>query len=120
MDADQPLRGEIYLADLNPVVGSEQASCRPFLVLSLRRFNKAPAGLVIGLPLTTTEWPSNLHVRIEPAESGLSRVSYAMPEMVRSVSVRRFGRLLGRAPVPRVEMASARAGVLIGLGETKL
>jgi mRNA interferase MazF len=117
---ERPRRGEIYLADLDPVVGNEQAGRRPFLVLSLRRFNKAPAALAIGVPLTTTEWPSDLHVRIEPAnESGLSRISYAMPEMIRSVSVGRFGGLLGRVPADLVETASARAGVLIGLGRTR-
>lgn len=120
MGADQPRHGEIYAADLDPAVGSEQAGRRPFLVLSIRRLNKAPAGLAIGLPLTTTERPSGLHVRLEPVESGLPRVSYAMPEMIRSISTLRFGRLLGRAPIAKLETASARAGVLIGLGETKV
>lgn len=119
MGAHLPRRGEIYAVDLDPVIGSEQAGRRPFLVLSIGRLNKAPARLAIGLPLTTTEWPSGLHVRIEPAESGLSRVSYAMPEMVRSISTLRFGRRLGRAPFAKLETASARTGVLIGLGETK-
>lgn len=89
------------------------------MVLSLRDMNKAPAGLVIGVPLTTTERPSNLHVRIEPGQSGLPRVSYAMPEMVRSISTERFGRRFGRAERPAFELTAARAGVLIGLGATK-
>lgn len=120
MAAEHPRRGEIYAADLYPVQGSEQAGRRPFLVLSIGRLNKAPADLAIGVPLTTTERPSGLHVRIEPVESGLPRVSYAMPEMVRSVSTLRFGRLLGRAPVAKLEAASARVGVLIGLGQAKV
>lgn len=88
-------------------------------MLSIRRLNKAPAGLAIGVPLTTTERPSGLHVRIEPVESGLPRVSYAMPEMVRSVSTVRFGRLLGQTPIEKLEAASARVGLVIGLGQTK-
>lgn len=116
---EPPRRGEIFLADLDPVVGHEQSGRRPFMVLSLQHMNRAPAGLVIGVPLTSTEWPSKLHVRIEPGESGLSRVSYAMPEMVRSISTERFGRYLGRADRKPFELASARAGFLIGLGRTK-
>ncbi len=116
---EPPRRGEIFIADLDPVVGHEQEGRRPFLVLSLRKLNQAPAGLVIGLPLTSTEWSSKLHVRIEPGESGLSLISYAMPEMVRSISTERFGRHLGRAGREAFELASARAGVLIGLGTTK-
>ena len=116
---EPPRRGEIFLADLEPVVGHEQAGRRPFMVLSLRQMNRAPAGLAIGVPLTSSEWPSKLHVRIEPGESGLSLVSYAMPEMVRSISTERFGRYFGRAGREAFDLASARAGFLIGLGRTK-
>ena len=90
------------------------------MVLSLRNMNQAPAGLVIGVPLTISQRPSNLHVRIEPGDSGLPRVSYAMPEMLRSISTERFGRHFGRADRPAFELTAARAGVLIGLGSKKL
>ena len=119
MSASPPRRGEVFLADLEPVVGREQSGRRPFLVLSIRQMNSAPAELVIGLPMTTTDRSSKLHVRIDPAESGLARVSYAMPEMVRSVSTLRFHNQVGRVPIEAVETASARAGFLLGLGRTR-
>lgn len=114
-----PRRGDVFLADLDPIVGSEQSGRRPFLVLSIRHVNKAPAGLAIGLPMTTTDRSSKLHVCIEPTESGLSRVSYAMPEMVRSVSTLRFRKQVGRIPTGIVEAASARTGFLLGLGRIR-
>jgi mRNA interferase MazF len=117
---EPPRRGEIFLADLDPTAGQEPNGRRPFMVLSLQQMNRAPAGLAIGVPLTSTAWPSRLHVRIEPGESGLSRVSYAMPEMVRSVSTERLGRFFGRADKQAFELAAARAGFLIGLGRTKV
>lgn len=101
------------------MIGSEQSGRRPFLVLSIRQMNSAPADLAIGLPLTTTDRSSKLHVRIDPAESGLSRVSYAMPEMVRSVSTLRFRKQVGRVPADAVETASARVGFLLGLGRIR-
>lgn len=116
---EPPRRGEIFLAELDPVVGREQMGRRPFMVLSLRNMNKAPAGLVIGVPLTTTEGASNLHVRIEPGQSGLPRVSYAMPEMLRSISTKRFRHHFGRADRDVLDLASTRAGFLIGLGGKK-
>lgn len=100
-------------------MGREQRGRRPFLVLSIGATNRAPASLVVGLPLTSTEWPNSLHVRIEPGESGLPRVSYAMPEMVRSISTQRFRGHIGRANRDAFELASARAGFLIGLGRKK-
>lgn len=114
-----PRRGEVFLADLEPVIGSEQSGRRPFLVLSIRQMNSAAADLVIGLPMTTTDRSSKLHVRIDPAESGLSRVSYAMPEMVRSVSTLRFRKQVGRVPIAAVDTACARAGFLLGLGRIR-
>lgn len=119
MSASAPRRGEIYLADLDPVVGTEQKGRRPFLILSIQAMNRAPAGLAVGVPLTTTDWFSELHLRIDPAESGLDRISYVMPEMVRSVSTRRFRRRLGRVPIGTVETASARTGFLLGLSRTR-
>lgn len=116
---EPPRRGEIFLADLDPVVGHEQEGRRPFMVLSLHNMNKAPAGLVIGVPLTTTEGTSNLHVRIEPGKSGLPRVSYAMPEMIRSISAERFRHHFGFADRDAVVITSGRAAFLIGLGSKK-
>jgi mRNA interferase MazF len=114
-----PEFGELYLAELDPFVGHEQGGRRPFLVLSISSMNRSAVQMAIGVPLTTTHHGSRLHVRIDPAESGLTRVSYAMPEMVRSVSTQRFGGRIGRAPSETVETAATRAGVLVGLGRTK-
>lgn len=114
-----PKRGEIYRADLDPVVGHEQGGSRPFLVLSVTAVNRAPVDLALGLPLTTTDHGSKLHVRIEPHESGLTRISYAMPEMVRSLSTERFRGRLGRAPVEIVDRAAAHTGLILGLGKTR-
>lgn len=49
-----PARGEVWLADLNPTRGHEQAGRRPVLVVSEDLFNRGPAGLAIVLPMTST------------------------------------------------------------------
>lgn len=119
MPLNIPRRGELYFADLDPTVGHEQAGRRPFLVLSIQALNRTSWEIVIGLPVTTTDWSNPVHVRIEPAESGLPRVSYAMPEMVRSISTRRLKRRVGQAPGRAVDLATRRASTLIGLGRTR-
>jgi mRNA interferase MazF len=50
-----PLRGEIWYARLDPIVGREQGGERPCLVFSDDRFNQSRADLVIVVPLTRTE-----------------------------------------------------------------
>jgi len=112
-------RGDVYMVDLDPVVGHEQGGRRPFLIVSLDRMNRAPAELVIGLPLTTTDFGSELHVRLDPPEGGLSRVSFAMPEMTRSISSKRLRRRLGGASPDNLETAVQRVGILVGLGRSR-
>ncbi|MBS1880669.1 MAG: type II toxin-antitoxin system PemK/MazF family toxin [Actinobacteria bacterium] len=108
------------MADPSQTVGHEQSGLRPHLVLSVSRMNRSPLELVIALPLTTTDASNLLHVRIDPQpETGLTRVSYAMPEMVRSISGRRLGRPVGRVQRELVERAARHVGVLLGLGRTK-
>lgn len=116
----EPERGEVYLADLGRGVGSEQRRRRPLLVVSIDQMNRAPAELILAVPLTTTYRGVQLHVRIEPEASGLPRASYAMPEMLRHVSTERLRGRVGRAPIDTVDAVARRAGVLIGLGRTKL
>lgn len=69
-------RGEIWLADLNPTRGHEQAGQRPCLVISVDLFNQGPAGLCVVLPLTTKKKDIRWHVAVAPAESGLKLASY--------------------------------------------
>jgi mRNA interferase MazF len=118
MSTDRPAikRREIYLVDLEPVVGHEQGGRRPFLLISVNQMNSSRARMAIGVPLTTRDRGSELHVRLEPPEGGLERVSFAMPEKVRSISTDRLGRRLGFASPDTVETVAGRVGILIGLG----
>ncbi len=115
VSAREVKRGEVYLADPDPVVGHEQGGRRPHLVISVNAMNRSMSELLIGVPLTTTDWDSKLHVRLEPPEGGLHRVSFAMPEMARSVSKARLLAKLGWASADTVESVAKHVGVLIGL-----
>lgn len=109
-------RGDIFAGGLDPVVGHEQAGRRPVLAISINPMNNSAAELVIAVPLTTTDRSNALHVQLEPPEGGLTRVSFAMPEMVRVLSTARLRRRLGRASPDTVEAVANRVGILIGLG----
>jgi mRNA interferase MazF len=118
-DALEVKRGEVYLADPDPVVGHEQGGRRPHLVISINLMNHSAAGLLIGVPLTTTDRGNKLHVRLDPPEGGLRRISFAMPEMARSVSTARLIRKLGYASADTVETVAKHVGLLIGLGRAR-
>lgn len=82
----EPSRGEIWLADLNPMRGHEQAGTRPVLVVSTDIFNHGPAGLVFVLPLTRTDRRIPAHIPLEPPEGGVSSRSLILCDALRSIS----------------------------------
>jgi mRNA interferase MazF len=96
-------RGEIWWANLDPVVGSEASKSRPVLVVSRQDNNDAAValgrGVVTVVPLTTaTQNVYPFQVLIPGAtENGLVRDSKAQAEQVRAVDVRRLSEPLGAA-----------------------
>jgi len=112
-------RGEVYMVDLDPIVGHEQGGRRPFLLISIDPMNGSAAQMAIGVPLTTTDRAADLHVRFEPPEGGLDRISFVMPEMVRSISTERLQRRLGLASPDTIEAVAKRVGILVGLGRSR-
>lgn len=89
------LRGAVWMADLNPTRGREQAGKRPVLVISDDRLNQSRADLVIILPVTSTDRGIPSHVRVDPPEAGLKNISFILCEAVRSVSKDRLVHYLG-------------------------
>jgi mRNA interferase MazF len=96
-------RGEVWLVNLEPVLGHEQGRKRPAVIVSNDGFNYGPAGILVVVPLTTKDRNAPLRVRIEPPDGGLDQVSFAITEAVRSISTKRllrdrpYGRLSQQA-----------------------
>ena len=95
MSTPEPSRGEIWLVDLNPTRGHEQAGVRPALVVSVDLFSRGPAGLVVVLPLTTRAKRIPFHVEIAPPEGGVRTRSFIKCEDVRSVAKERLSQRWG-------------------------
>ncbi len=89
-------RGEVYLADLNPVVGTEQAGIRPVLVVQIDRANAAsPHTLVVPFTTRIREAVLPSHVKIPAGVGGLAGDSVLLCEQVRVVDKRRLVRRIG-------------------------
>jgi mRNA interferase MazF len=112
-----PSRGDIWIADLKPSTGHEQGGApRPCLVLSVDSFNHGLAELVVVLPLTTSDRKIPLRIRVNPPEGGLRKISYIMPEMIRSISTSRLTARLGTVSTETMERAEEYVGILLGMG----
>lgn len=90
------LRGEIRWADLNPVRRSEQAGVRPVLVLSADVFNER-SGTVIAVAITSQQPRAGFPLTLELGAKGLPKRSWVKISQIRTLSVDRMGRKLGRA-----------------------
>ena len=87
-------RGQIYIADLNPVVGSEQGGVRPFLILQ-NDIGNLHSPTIIGAAVTSNMVKDRLptHVFLMPRES-LRCKSMALLEQVRTIDKSRLKRYL--------------------------
>lgn len=110
-----PARGEVWLADLNPTRGHEQAGRRPILVVSHDLFNQGPAELVIVLPLTSTHRGVPSHVPITPPEGGLKTASVILCEAIRSISKERLSQRLGTVSLATLAAVEDRIRILLDL-----
>lgn len=110
-----PVRGQVWLLDLNPTRGHEQAGTRPGLVVSVDPFNQTPLGLVVVVPVTSKTKESPLHVRIDPPEGGLEHISFAKCEDVRSVALERLIRPFGRVTPAVMRQVDDRLRLILGL-----
>lgn len=106
-------QGEVWDADLDPVVGREQAGTRPVVVVSVDALGSGTSELTLIVPCTTTPTSASFHVRITPPAGGLTRVSYAMPERVRSISRLRLRRRRGRVSPETVAEINRRIAILL-------
>ena len=111
----QPLRGEIWLVTLDPTVGREQAGRRPALVVSDDLFNQSHAELVVVLPITSKSKGIRSHVTVSPPEGGLSVQSYIKCEDVRSISIQRIERRLGKVTAGTLKEVENRLRIILVL-----
>jgi mRNA interferase MazF len=109
-------RGDIFLVDLNPVVGAEQAGIRPALVIQVDKANAASPHTVI-IPFTTrireVKLPS--HVRIPAAIGGLAEDSILLCEQIRVIDKRRLVRKIGSISEEYLGEVGTAIKVVLGL-----
>jgi mRNA interferase MazF len=83
------LRGNVYWADLNPVIGSEQGGLRPVLILSHNVFNER-SGTVIAVAITSQPQRAGFPLTMELTDSELPKSSWVKIGQIRTLSVKRM------------------------------
>lgn len=109
-------RGDIYYADLSPVVGSEQGGVRPVLIVQNDVGNKF-SPTVIAAAITSQQAKANLptHISIEPLHSGLAKDSVVLLEQVRTIDKKRLKEKMGTVDDTSMDKINQAISISFGL-----
>jgi mRNA interferase MazF len=107
------LRGDIVWADLNPTRGREQAGLRPVLVLSHDVFNER-SGTVIAVAITSQPQKAGFPLTLELSSPKLPKRSWVKISQIRTLSVERIGKKIGRMPAEEISLIVEGLNEIIG------
>ncbi len=109
-------RGDIYYADLSPVVGSEQGGIRPVLIVQNDVGNKY-SPTVIAAAITSQREKSKLptHIEIHSDDCGLSKDSVVLLEQVRTIDKKRLKERMGKLDLNSMYMINRALSISFGL-----
>ncbi len=109
-------RGEIYYADLSPVVGSEQGGVRPVLIVQNDIGNKySPTVIAAAITSRTTKNALPTHIFVNAASCGLTRDSIVLLEQMRTLDKRRLRERMGALDAPAMLEIDRAITVSLGL-----
>lgn len=109
-------RGDIYYADLSPVVGSEQGGIRPVLIIQNDIGNKY-SPTVIAAAITSQREKTKLptHISVVSGDSGLAKDSIVLLEQVRTIDKKRLKERMGSLDDNSMSMVDKALSVSFGL-----
>ena len=109
-------RGEIYYADLSPVVGSEQGGVRPVLIVQNDVGNKH-SPTVIAAAITSQREKAKLptHIELRATSCGLSRDSVVLLEQIRTIDKRRLKERMGELDASSMSQVNNALEISFGL-----
>lgn len=113
-------RGDIYYADLSPVVGSEQGGLRPVLIIQNdigNRYSPTVIAAAITSQLTKAKLPT--HIDVFADRYGLSKDSVILLEQIRTIDKRRLKEKMGHLDEVVMAKVNEAISVSFGLGERR-
>lgn len=112
-------RGEVFYADLSPVVGSEQGGVRPVLIVQNNVGNKY-SPTVIAAAITSKKDKTSLptHISLGAQSCGLQKDSIVLLEQVRTLDKRRLRERMGAVDTNSMRAVDEALQISFGLGTT--
>lgn len=108
-------RGELYYADLSPVVGSEQGGVRPILIVQNDTGNKySPTIIAAAVTSKLDKAKLPTHIELSAKEFGLPKDSVILLEQIRTLDKKRLKERIGE--LSSSKMQKVNVALLISLG----
>ncbi len=109
-------RGDIYYADLSPVVGSEQGGIRPVLIVQNDVGNKySPTVIAAAITSQINKAKMPTHIELPASEYGLYKDSVILLEQVRTIDKKRLRERIAHLDNPLMEQVNDALGISFGL-----
>lgn len=110
-------RGDIYYADLSPVVGSEQGGIRPVLIIQNDVGNKySPTVIAAAITSQINKAKMPTHIELSAKEYGLHKDSVILLEQIRTIDKKRLREKIGHLDDARMQTVNDALLVSFGLG----
>ena len=110
-------RGEIFIADLDPVVGSEQGGTRPVIIVQNDIGNKySPTVICAALTSQINKAKLPTHLEISAERYGLQKDSVILLEQIRTIDKRRLKERMGKLDETLMNKVDNAIAVSFGLG----
>jgi len=109
-------KGDIYYADLDPGIGSEQTGKRPVLIIQNDVGNQySPTTIAVMLTSRNTKKRLPTHVYIEPSNTGLTKNTIVMLEQIRTIDKKRLGIYIGHVESDDMKKVDRAAMYSLGI-----
>lgn len=111
-------RGDIYYADLSPVVGSEQGGVRPVLIVQNDVGNRySPTVIAAAITSQTEKSKLPTHIELDSKNCGLSKDSVVLLEQIRTIDKRRLREKMGTLDASSMSQVNNALSISFGLGK---
>ena len=109
-------RGDIFYADLSPVVGSEQGGTRPVLIVQNDTGNRhSPTVIAAAITSQTNKAKLPTHIELSGRSAGLTKDSVVLLEQIRTIDKRRLREHMGRLDETMMNRVDTAIAVSFGL-----
>ena len=109
-------RGDIYYADLSPVVGSEQGGVRPVLIIQNDVGNKySPTVIAAAITSRINKAKMPTHIELSASDFGLNKDSVILLEQIRTIDKKRLREKIGRLDDELMEKVNDALSISFGL-----